>query len=130
MEGSFDDGYTTEVNFKAIDWIKDVGKSLQKGFIITIDYGYPRKELYSAERNRGTLMCYFKHQASEDPYLNIGEQDITTHIDFTSLAEAGKSAGLEVAGFTDQSYFLMGCGIEEEFQPLSAPPLDKGGLGG
>lgn len=117
---SLSDGYTTEVNLKAIDWIKGVGNSLQKGFIITIDYGYPRKELYSAERNRGTLMCYFRHQASEDPYLNIGEQDITTHIDFTSLAEAGKAAGLEVAGFTDQSYFLMGCGIEEEFQQLEA----------
>lgn len=120
LEGSFDDRYTTEVNLKAIDWIKGVGNGLQKGFVITIDYGYPRKELYSAERNRGTLMCYFRHQASEDPYLNIGEQDITTHIDFTSLAEAGKAAGLEVAGFTDQSYFLMGCGIEEEFQQLEA----------
>ena len=120
LEGSFDDGYTTEVNLKTIDWIKGVGKSLKKGFVVTIDYGYPRKELYSAERNRGTLICYFRHQASEDPYLNIGEQDITTHIDFTSLAEAGKAAGLEVAGFTDQSYFLMGCGIEEEFQQLEA----------
>ncbi|MBM2838162.1 MAG: hypothetical protein HW415_787 [Deltaproteobacteria bacterium] len=120
LEGSFDDGYTTEVNLKAIDWIKGVGNSLQKGFVITIDYGYPRNELYSAERNRGTLMCYFRHQASDDPYINIGEQDITTHIDFTSLAEAGKGAGLEVAGFTDQSYFLMGCGIEEEFQQLEA----------
>ncbi len=117
---SLSDGYTTEVNLKAIDWIKGVGNRLQKGFVITIDYGYPQKELYSAERNRGTLMCYFKHQASEDPYLNIGEQDITTHIDFTSLAEAGKSAGLEVTGFTDQSYFLMGCGVEEEFQQLEA----------
>ncbi len=117
---SLSDGYTTEVNLKAIDWIKGVGNRLQKGFVITIDYGYPQKELYSAERNRGTLMCYFKHQASEDPYLNIGEQDITTHIDFTSLAEAGRSAGLEVTGFTDQSYFLMGCGIEEEFQQLEA----------
>lgn len=117
---SLSDGYTTELNLKAIDWIKDVGNNLQKGFVITIDYGYPRKELYSTERNRGTLMCYFRHQASEDPYLNIGEQDITAHIDFTSLAEAGKAAGLEVAGFTDQSYFLMGCGIEEEFQQLEA----------
>lgn len=120
LKGSFDDGYTTEVNLKAIDWIKSVGNSLQKGFVITIDYGYPRKELYSAERNRGTLMCYFRHQASEDPYINIGEQDITAHIDFTSLAEAGKDGGLEIAGFTDQSYFLMGCGIEEEFQQLEA----------
>src|SRR4030067_1408850 len=117
---SLSDGYTTEVNLKAIDWIKDGGNSLQKGFVITIEYGYPRTELYSAERNRGPLMCYFRHQASEDQYLNIGEQDITTHIDFTSLAEAGKAAVIEVAGFTDQSYFLMGCGIEEGFQQLEA----------
>lgn len=130
LEGPFENGYTTEVNLKAVDWIKEVGNTLKKGFVITIDYGYPRRGFYSPERNRGTLMCYYKHQASEDPYVNIGEQDITSHIDFTSLAEAGKTAGLEVTGFTDQSYFLMGCGIEEEFQPLSAPPLDKGGLGG
>jgi len=130
LEGHFENGYTTEVNLKAIDWIKQVGDTLKKGFVITIDYGYPQRGLYSPERNRGTLMCYYKHQASEDPYVNIGEQDITSHVDFTSLAEAGKTAGLDVTGFTDQSYFLMGCGIEEEFQPLSAPPLDKGGLGG
>lgn len=129
LDGPFEDGYTTEVNLKAIDWIKDVGDTLKKGFVITIDYGYPQRGFYSPERNRGTLMCYYKHQASEDPYVNIGEQDMTSHVDFTSLAEAGKSAGLEVTGFTDQSYFLMGCGIEEEFQPLSTPTLDKWGLG-
>lgn len=130
LEGPFEDGYTTEVNLKALNWINEVGSILKKGFVITIDYGYPRKGLYSPERNRGTLMCYHRHQASEDPYANIGEQDITSHVDFTSLAEAGISAGLEVTGFTDQSYFLMGCGIEEEFQPLSAPPLIRGGWGG
>ncbi|MBI4745832.1 MAG: SAM-dependent methyltransferase [Deltaproteobacteria bacterium] len=119
-QSAIDDGYTTEVNLKAIDWVKGVGNSLQKGFVITIDYGYPRKELYLAERNRGTLMCYYKHQSSEDPFKNIGGQDMTAHVDFTSLAEAGREAGLEVSGFTDQSYFLMGCGIEEEFQQLEA----------
>lgn len=129
LEGPFENGYTTEVNLKAVDWMKDVGNTLIKGFVITIDYGYPRKGLYSPERNRGTLMCYYRHQATEDPYVNIGEQDITSHVDFTSLAEAGKTAGLEVTGFTDQSYFLMGCGIEEEFQHLPSPLLDKGGLG-
>lgn len=118
MGDHFEDGYTTEVNLRSIDWIRDVGNALKKGFVITIDYGYPRKELYSPERNRGTLICYFKHQASEDPYVNVGEQDITTHVDFTLLAETGKEAGLEVTGFTDQSYFLMGCGIEEEFQQI------------
>ncbi|MBI5233650.1 MAG: SAM-dependent methyltransferase, partial [Deltaproteobacteria bacterium] len=127
---AFEDGYTTEVNLRGVDWIKEVGNVLEKGFVITIDYGYPRIEFYSPERNRGTLMCYFKHQAVEDPYINIGEQDMTAHADFTALAEGGNSAGLEVTGFTEQSYFLMGCGIEEEFQPLSDPPLDKGGAWG
>ena len=130
LTAPFEEGYTTEVNLKGIDWIKGVSTHLNKGFLITIDYGYPRMGLYSPERNRGTLTCYYKHQASEDPYVNIGEQDITAHVDFTSLAEAGKEAGLETTGFTDQSYFLMGCGIEEEFHPLAAPTLDKGGLGG
>lgn len=130
LEGPLEDGYTTEVNLKAVDWIKDVGGTLKKGFVITIDYGYPRREFYSPERNRGTLMCYYKHQASEDPYVNIGEQDITSHVDFTSMTEGGKEAGLEVTGFTDQSYFLMGCGIEEEFQQLNFPsPLAGEGQG-
>ena len=118
IEDPFEEGYTTEVNLRAIDWIRDMGKNLKKGFVITIDYGYPRKELYSPERNRGTLMCYHRHQAIEDPYINIGEQDMTTHVDFTALVEGGKAAGLEVTGFTEQSYFLMGCGIEEEFQQI------------
>lgn len=126
LEGPFDEGYNTEVNLKGVDWIKDVGAAIDKGFVITIDYGYRREELYSPERNRGTLMCYHKHQALEDPYINVGEQDITTHVDFTSLAEAGKTCGLEVTGFTDQSYFLMGCGIEEEFQSPLSPPYAKG----
>lgn len=116
----FEEGYTTEVNIRAMEWIKDVGNALKKGFVITIDYGYPQKELYSPERNRGTLMCYYKHQALEDPYINIGEQDITTHVDFTSLAEACKNAGLEVSGFTEQMYFLMGCGIEEDLQNIDS----------
>jgi SAM-dependent MidA family methyltransferase len=121
---AFEDGYTAEVNLKAMDWINEVGSILKKGFVITIDYGYPRRELYSPERNRGTLMCYYRHQASENPYMNIGEQDITAHVDFTSLAEAGEEAGLEVAGFTDQTHFLMGCGIEEEFRPVDGISRD------
>lgn len=128
LPGPFEEGYTTEVNLRGVVWIKGVGNNLDKGFVITIDYGYPRMELYSPERNRGTLMCYHKHQASEDPYVNIGEQDLTAHVDFTSLAEAGREGGLEITGFTDQTYFLMGCGIEEEFQKIEK--MDESGLTG
>ncbi len=106
-------GYRTEVNLDAINWIKEIGASLNVGFVMTIDYGYPSFELYRDYRNRGTLMCYYKHTANETPFEHIGEQDITTHVNFSALFQWGRKNGLELCGFTDQSHFLIGLGIEE-----------------
>lgn len=106
-------GQTAEVNLRAIDWIKKAGALLDKGFIITIDYGLPAKELFQPDRG-SSLQCYYRHTMSDNPYQRVGYQDMTSKVDFTALALAGKDAGLEIAGFTTQFYFLMGLGILEE----------------
>ncbi|HEY9205680.1 MAG TPA: SAM-dependent methyltransferase, partial [Candidatus Methanoperedens sp.] len=96
----------------------DIGATLKKGFVITIDYGYPSYELYQEYRNRGTLMCYFRHTANENPFEHIGDQDITSHVNFSALAHFGRKNGLELCGFTDQAHFLIGLGIEEYLKKL------------
>ncbi|MFV8269554.1 class I SAM-dependent methyltransferase [Flavobacterium sp. GT2N3] len=106
-------GFRTEVNLQAISWIKEVSRSLQKGYIITIDYGSLSSELYNNRRGCGTLLCYHKHQKNENPYQFIGEQDITTHINFSALSQWGSQYGIESCGMVNQSHFLLGLGIKE-----------------
>lgn len=107
------DGYTTEINLQAIAWMRDVARVLGRGVAITIDYGHTAQDLYGPDRSRGTLLCYFRHQASEDPYVRVGLQDMTAHVDFTTLAAVGEEAGLHVTGYTNQLSFLMGLGAEQ-----------------
>jgi SAM-dependent MidA family methyltransferase len=111
-------GYRTELNLRIKDWLKSVNDSLSEGFILTIDYGYPAKEYYNEERNRGTLLCYHKHQLVEDPYINIGEQDITAHVNFTSVKKWGEELGFKTIGFCQQGAFLISMGIDEIIQEL------------
>jgi len=112
-------GFRGEINLDAMRWMRKVGRSLSRGFVITIDYGYPAEELYSPTHRDGTLLCYYRHAVRENPYDHIGQQDITTHVDFTSLAQVGQEAGLQVAGFTNQTYLLMSLGIAEVMNPLA-----------
>jgi SAM-dependent MidA family methyltransferase len=84
-----------------------------------IDYGLPRREYYHAQRTHGTLRCHFRHRAHEDPLLYPGLQDITAWVDFTALAQAGAAAGFELAGYTTQTYFLAGTGIDREMEELA-----------
>lgn len=116
---SLGDGSIAEINLEAVRMISRLGKILDKGFVLTIDYGHHAYDLFSQARRLGTLLCYHKHTLGTDPFIRIGEQDITTHIDFTSLSLSGKDVGLEVTGFTDQMSFLMGLGIAQEME--SAP---------
>ena len=128
LKGPFVEGYTTEVNLDAMGWITNVAKNLQKGFVITIDYGYCRADYYAQERTSGTLLCYHRHELCEDPYLRVGEQDITAHVDFSSVAEAGEKAGLQAVGYCDQFHFLMGTGVFEEFNAMDkTEPYDVDG---
>ena len=118
LEGPFDNGYKTEVNLDGVRWIKNIGENLKKGFLVTIDYGYPKADYYSPLRNDGTLLCYYRHSTTDNPYTRVGEQDITAHIDFSSLAEAGKESGLELTGFCEQFHFLMGLGVFDELNSM------------
>ncbi|NPA39594.1 MAG: SAM-dependent methyltransferase [Thermodesulfobacteria bacterium] len=105
-------GYRTEVCLKTFDFYEVLCKKLEAGAILTIDYGYPRRDYYSPERTKGTLLCYYKHKVIESPYLKPGDTDITAHVDFTSLKEAGEKHGLKTFGFTQQGSYLVGLGIE------------------
>lgn len=110
--------YRTEVNLRIKDWLKEVNKRLKEGFILTIDYGYPSFEYYCEERNRGTLLCYYHHEVVEDPYINIGEQDITAHVNFSALSKWGSDLGLETIGFCPQGTYLISLGIDEVMTKL------------
>ncbi|TAN63384.1 SAM-dependent methyltransferase [bacterium] len=118
------EGMVMEINLNAVKWISDVARRFEKGFVVTVDYGLPARELYSPERMDGSLMCHYRHTLNSNPYLNIGAQDITTHVDFTSLANAGKKAGLELTGFTTQKNFLLGLGVLNELQEVTSFGFD------
>jgi SAM-dependent MidA family methyltransferase len=114
-------GYTSEINVRLPHWLKALSLALEKGLILLVDYGYPRQAYYQPDRTMGTLMCHLRHQAHGDPYTQIGLQDITAHVDFTAVAEAGVAAGLDLAGFTTQANFLIGCGIDRLLSESNAP---------
>lgn len=111
-------GYRTEINLEAAAWIKDIASALEKGFVLTIDYGFPTGELYSAKRREGTLVCYHKHQINYDPYRNIGEQDITAHVNFSALNHWGTQHGLNCCGYTSQSHFLRALGLADHLKHM------------
>jgi SAM-dependent MidA family methyltransferase len=93
-------------------WIASLAVQLETGVAFLIDYGLPRAHLYHPDRSTGTLRCHFRHRAHNDPFINVGLQDITAWVDFTRVAESADSAGLEVLGFASQAAFLIGAGIE------------------
>lgn len=107
------EGYESEVNTHVTPWLAAIAASLQRGAIILIDYGFPRHEFYHPQRDSGTLMCHYRHRAHVDPLILPGLQDITAHVDFTAVAEAAVASGLDVAGFTNQAYFLLSLGLTE-----------------
>lgn len=118
------EGYRTEINLRIKDWLRSVNEVLSEGFILTIDYGYPAWDCYSEDRNRGTLLCYHRHQVNENPYVNIGEQDITAHVNFSSVKKWGEELGLETLGFCQQGTFLVSLGIDEIITELYGNSTD------
>ncbi len=111
-------GQQAEVNLNAPVWLASASNALQRGFILTIDYGYPAAELYTPLRKLGTLLCYYRHQTEENPYLRLGLQDITAHVDFTTLMKCGEELGLQNNWFGEQYRFLMSAGIIEEIEDI------------
>ncbi|MGC2063929.1 MAG: SAM-dependent methyltransferase [Thermodesulfovibrionales bacterium] len=124
MKVCLDRGYRTEANIRIRDWLVDVSRILNEGFVLTIDYGYLGRDYYSEDRNRGTLICYHQHQANEDPLCNIGMQDITCHVNFSAVKIWGEEVGLRTVGLSSQGAFLVSLGIDEEIQKLSVTSED------
>ena len=106
-------GYTSELCLRLTPWIAGVADCLERGLMLLFDYGLPRAHYYHPQRTAGTLRCHFKQRVHDDPYSNIGVQDITAWVDFTRVAEAAVAAGLEVGGFCTQAAFLLATGVEQ-----------------
>jgi len=111
-------GQRAEINLEAPRWLAHVAHALERGFVMTIDYGFPAAELYAPFRKNGTLLCYYRHRVEEDPYVRVGMQDMTTHVDFTNLIASGEEHGLAKVWFGEQYRFLMGAGLMEEMMAL------------
>ena len=120
-------GYRTEVNLRIKEWLIKANERLKDGFIMTIDYGYPSSDYYSDERYKGTLLCYYNHKVMENPYEHIGDQDITAHVNFSSLKRWGEALGIKTIGFCEQGPYLVSLGIDDVIRDVcgkSPDPFD------
>ncbi len=106
-------GYQSEINRQAETWMAQMGSWLKRGAALLIDYGFPQREYYHPQRNEGTLMCHFRHHAHSQPLIYPGLQDITSHVDFTAMADAALNGGLQVLGYTSQARFLINAGLPD-----------------
>jgi len=106
LEAVLPDGYTIETSPAAQNWWREAANVLGRGRLLTIDYGFPADELFSPGRRHGTLRAYFRHHASDDLLANVGEQDLTAHVNFSAIQNAGEACGLAAETFSTQSQFL------------------------
>jgi SAM-dependent MidA family methyltransferase len=123
IEYSLPPGYLSEICLASSDWTAAWAGILGKGALLLIDYGFPRHEFYHPQRCTGTLMCHYRHRAHGEPFFLPGLQDITAHVDFTAIVEAGFEAGLDLLGYTTQAGFLLNCGLTEIL--ARTPPEDS-----
>ncbi|MCD6038980.1 MAG: hypothetical protein K0S27_380 [Gammaproteobacteria bacterium] len=114
------DDYESEINLLLPTWIQSIASILNKGIILLFDYGYSRREYYHAERKKGTLICYHQHRRHEDPFKLIGFQDITAHVEFTTLVESAYAVGCILLGYSVQAHFLLNCGLLELAQTIES----------
>jgi SAM-dependent MidA family methyltransferase len=115
-----DHDYHSELQLVARGFIRTLAAVLGRGAALFLDYGFPCREYYHPQRASGTLMCHYRHRAHDDPYFLPGLQDITSHIDFSAIAQAGRGAGLDLLGYTNQAQFLVNCGITDVLAETSA----------
>ncbi len=106
-----------------LDWLAEIASVLQRGYVITIDYGSTAERLYSPRRTDGTLLCYYQHTLSCNPFLRLGRQDITAQVDFTTLQQHGEQLGLHILGLTSQAAFLTSLGLGDILQVLPSMGL-------
>jgi SAM-dependent MidA family methyltransferase len=115
-------GYLSEISLAADALIASLARSLQRGLILLIDYGFGASEYYHPQRHMGTLRAHYRHHALDDPFYLPGLCDLTAHVDFSALAQAGMDAGLDLAGYTSQANFLLNSGLTELL--MQTPPTD------
>ncbi len=113
LSTSFTENYISEINTQLEQWLNGLEEVLNKGVMLFIDYGYSAAEYYHPERMDGSLLCHYRHRVHADPFYYPGLQDITSSANFTAIAECADSIGLHVSGYTNQTYFLFGCGLED-----------------
>lgn len=118
------EGNRAEINLAGSSWMRNVAELLQRGFVLTIDYGYLASELFAPWRTSGTLMCYYQHTTDDNPYIRIGEQDLTTHVDFSALIKAGEESGLQQLFYGDQCKFLLGLGFVDALLQAQAHTVE------
>ena len=111
-------GFESEISLAVRAWAAEWGHRLERGALLLIDYGFPRREFYHQQRGRGTLMCHYRHHAHPDPFYLPGLQDVTVHVDFTSVIAAAHPVGLELLGYATQGQFLLNCGILDRLAAL------------
>jgi len=126
IEYGFQPGYRSEINLHTAHWLSAITSQMERGLALFIDYGYPRAEFYLPERSDGTMMCHYRHRAHDDVFFWPGLQDITAWVDFTALAEAADTCALEVEGYTSQTMFLLGCGLDQILDGHSSDSADGG----
>jgi SAM-dependent MidA family methyltransferase len=105
--------YVSEISLAVPALVRTLAGALERGVLLLVDYGFGRREYYHPQRSQGTLMCHYRHHSHDDPFFLPGLQDITAHVDFTAVAEAGIDAGLKLLGYTTQAQFLINCGITQ-----------------
>ncbi len=105
------EGYSSEICLAIKPWLAALYSSMKRGVVLLVDYGFPEREYYHPDRDQGTLMCHYRHYAHTDPFLYVGLQDITAHVDFTAVAKAAFEAGFKIMAYTNQANFLMSLGV-------------------
>lgn len=109
-------GYTSEINLNALNLTEELSHSLRLGLILLIDYGYGQLEYYHPARDQGTLTCFYQHHHHNQPFYYPGLQDLTAHVDFTNIIDKAIDSGCDLAGYTSQAAFLLGCGLMDAVQ--------------
>ncbi len=116
-----DHDYLTEVHLQGEGFVRTLADRLQNGAIFLLDYGFPEGEYYHAQRHMGTVMCHRAHQSDDNPLADVGDKDITAHVNFTGIAVAAQEAGLQVLGYTSQAHFLINCGMAQAMESAPLP---------
>jgi SAM-dependent MidA family methyltransferase len=117
---AYPEGYHSEINLAALNWLETVAQKLHRGYVLTIDYGHTAAQYYSPQRHQGTLQCYYQQSHHDDPYWAVGQQDITAHVNFTALEQQGQRCQLRTIALIPQGLLLMALGLGDRLSANAA----------